>query len=146
MSELHRRRGAALAYGTKDAVIAEHGGKRHLGDDRHGIVARALAVNDAAPRVEIADDRSSVFLRRHRLDRHDRLKQRRATLLQRVAQCHTRRDFKGWRRRVAVAVLAVDQRHFEVDDRKSSEDARGKRGLEPLLDAPGCIPWAPRRR
>ena len=43
--------------------------------------AHVLALNMAAPRVEIADDGAGVFRNRHHLDLHDRLEQDRAALL-----------------------------------------------------------------
>src|SRR6185312_13663454 len=55
--ELHGEGGASLAHGAQVVDVREHVGERHHGTDDVGVAAHVLALNMAAPRVEVADDR-----------------------------------------------------------------------------------------
>ena len=85
MIELHREGGASLAHRAQVIDVAEHVGERHHRVDDVGVAAHVLALDLAAPRVEVADDGAGVVLRRHHLDLHDRLQQHRLAELQRFA-------------------------------------------------------------
>src|SRR5450830_604190 len=133
--ELHSESGAPLRHGTQRVDVTEHVGKRLHRVDDVGVAAHVLALNMAAPRVEIANDGASVFRHRHDLDLHDRLEQHRAALLQRLAQGAARADFERQRRRIDVVIAAVDQRHLEIDHREAGEQAGTEHRFETLLDA-----------
>src|SRR5262249_48762164 len=77
MIELHGEGGAPLGHGAQVVDVAEHVGERHHRVDDVGVAAHVLALDLAAPRVEVADDGAGVVFRRHHLDLHDRLEQNR---------------------------------------------------------------------
>src|SRR6202166_2760997 len=53
--ELHGESGASLTHGAQIVDVAEHVGERHHGVHHHGVAAHVLALDLAAPRIEIAD-------------------------------------------------------------------------------------------
>jgi hypothetical protein len=100
-----------LASGTKALI------------DR-GNAAGLSALDLATARVQIADDRPGILIRRHNLDLHHRLKQFWASLLDGFAERGTPCDFKGKNRGVHIVVGAVGQRRLDVEHREAGNRAR----------------------
>src|SRR5581483_10880260 len=125
----------SLAHRAELVDVAEHVGERHHRVDDLRVAARIGAGDLAAPRVDVADHRAKILLRRHHLDLHDRLEQHRARLLQRVAEGLPRADLEGERRRIDIVIGAVDQGDAYVDHREADQHARGQNRLQALLDA-----------
>src|SRR3989440_1108462 len=135
MIELHRKGRASLAHRAQVIHVPKHIHKRHHRVDDVGVATHVLALDLAAPRIQVADDGAGVVFRGHHLDLHDRLEQNGLALLQRFAECRARCDFEGQRRRVDVVILAVDQLHLDIHHREAGDDARTHDAVEALFDA-----------
>src|SRR6266496_547748 len=73
---LHVEAAAALGHGGEVNAVSQH--LRHWGLGLYDRVPTLVvhALNATAPRVEVAHDRASEFVRHRDLNRHDRLEQR----------------------------------------------------------------------
>src|SRR4051812_14465299 len=132
--ELHRVGGAALSVGAQVGRVAEHLAERHVCRDRERVAAPLLALEAPAPAAEVADDVAEEVLGRHDLDLEDRLEQDGLRAARRLLEGERAGDLEGDLRRVRLVVLAVDERHADVDDGVARAHAVGERLLDALLD------------
>src|SRR4051794_18088220 len=132
--ELHRVGRPALGVGAQVGGIAEHLAQRDVGADRQGVAAALLALQAPAPAAEVADDVAEEVLGGHDLDLEDGLEQDRLRATRGLLEGEGAGDLEGDLRRVRVVVLAVDERHSDVDDRVARAHAVGERLLDALLD------------
>jgi hypothetical protein len=61
--ELHSERGASLAHRAQAIHVPEHLHERHHRMDDTGVAARVLTLDLAAPRIQVADDRTGTVFR-----------------------------------------------------------------------------------
>src|SRR3954452_8306722 len=132
--ELHRVGRAPLRVGAEVWRVAEHLAQRDVGGDRERVAAVLLALQAAAPAAEVADDVAEEVLGGHDLDLEHRLEQDGLRAARGLLEGERAGDLEGDLRRVRVMVLAVDERHADVDDRVARADAVGQRLLDALLD------------
>src|SRR4051812_28873440 len=132
--ELHRVGRAALGVGAQVGGVAEHLAQRNVGADRERVAAALLALQAPAPAAEVADDVAEEVLGGHDLDLEHRLEQDRLRATRGLLEGKRAGDLEGDLRGVRVMVLAVDERHADVDDRVARAHAVGERLLDALLD------------
>src|SRR4051794_35364764 len=132
--ELHRVRRAALGHRAHVGRVAEHLAQRDVGVDDLRVAALPELVHAATPAAEVADDVAHVVLGRHDLDLEHRLQQDRLGPLGRLLERRRAGDLEGDLRGVRVVVLAVGQRHADVDHRVAGADAGLQRLFDALLD------------
>src|SRR3954468_10364916 len=132
--ELHRVGRAPLRVGAEVCRVAEHLAQRDVGGDRERVAASLLALQAAAPAAEVADDVAEEVLGGHDLDLEHRLEQDGLRAPRRLLERERARDLEGDLRRVRLVVLAVDERHADVDNRVPGAPAVGERLLDALLD------------
>src|SRR3954452_25425179 len=132
--ELHRVGRAPLRVGAEVWRVAEHLAQRDVGGDRERVAAVLLALQAAAPAAEVADDVAEEVLGGHDLDLEHRLEQDGLRAARGLLEGERAGDLEGDLRRVRVVVLAVDERHSDVDDRVARAHAVGERLLDALLD------------
>src|SRR6187549_1063429 len=75
VAELHRELPAARGVGAQIADVTEHLAERNVGFDAHVGRRRLLAVDHAAPAVQIADHIANVCVRDEHVDLHDGFEQ-----------------------------------------------------------------------
>ena len=73
MAEFHGELAAAGGHGAAVADIAEHGAEGGLGFDAAAAGGAVLALDDAAPAVEVADDVTDFFFGGEDVELHDRV-------------------------------------------------------------------------
>src|SRR3954453_5908275 len=132
--ELHRVGRPALRVGAQVGRVAEHLAERDVGGDRERVAAPLLAFEAPAAPAEVADDVAEEVLGRDDLDLEDGLEQDGLRPARRLLEGERARDLEGDLRRVRLVVLAVDERHADVDDRVARAHAVGERLLDALLD------------
>src|SRR3954470_13203196 len=132
--ELHRVGRPALRVGAQVGRVAEHLAQRDVGGDRERVAAPLLAFEAPAAPAEVADDVAEEVLGRDDLDLEDGLEQDGLRPARRLLEGERARDLEGDLRRVRLVVLAVDERHADVDDRVARAHAVGERLLDALLD------------
>src|SRR3954453_14900256 len=121
--ELHAVAGPALGLRPKVTHVAEHLGERHQRLDDPGAGALLHRLDDATPRVEVADDVAHVVLGRRDLDGHHRLEQRGVGLAGRLLHHHRTGDLERHLGRVDLVVLTVQQRQLDTDQRVAGQHA-----------------------
>src|SRR6201747_797279 len=131
--ELHRVARAALRVGPQVGRVAEHLAERDVGGDGQRVAAPVLALDPSAAPAEVADDLAEEVLGGHDLDGEDRLEQDGLRAARGVLERQRAGDLEGDLRRVRVVVLAVDERHADVDHRVAGLHARRQRLLDALL-------------
>src|SRR3954471_20569006 len=132
--ELHRVGGTALRVGAQVGRVAEHLAERDVGRDRERVAAPLLALEAPAAPAEVADDVAEEVLGGHDLDLEHGLEQDGLRPARRLLEGERAGDLEGDLRRVRLMVLAVDERHADVDDRVARAHAVGERLLDALLD------------
>jgi hypothetical protein len=95
-----------------------------VGGDRQRVAARLLTLDAPAAPAEVADDVAQELLRRHDLDREDRLEQDRLGAARGLLEGERAGDLEGDLRRVRVVVLAVHEGDAHVDHRVIGHEAR----------------------
>src|SRR5262245_4512015 len=133
--ELHGELRPALAHRAERVHVAEHVGERDHGADHRGIAARLLAAHLAAPAGQVADNAADIFLRRNRLDLHDRLEQLGARFQRALAEGGAGRDLKRHNARIDIVIGTVDKADLDVEDGEAREYAGIDDALHPLLHA-----------
>src|SRR4051795_5694037 len=132
--ELHRVRRAPLRVGAQVGRVAEHLAERDVRADRQRVAAPLLALEAPAPPAEVADDVAEEVLGGHDLDLEHRLEQAGLRAASGLLKGERAGDLEGDLRRVRVMVLAVDERHADVDDGVARAHTVGQCLLDALLD------------
>src|SRR6202022_2497604 len=136
--KLHAVDRAALGLGPQIGRITEHVAQRHIGA-YHLHRGPAFHAEDlAAPRGQVPEDLTHEFLGHDDLALHDRLEQRRLTLVHAVLGRHRPGDGEGHLVGVDLVVRAVDQGRLDVDHREARQHAAVER-LDDALLAPGGV-------
>src|SRR4051794_2404815 len=132
--ELHRVGRAPLRVGAEVCRVAEHLAQRDVGGDRERVAASLLALQAPAPAAEVADDVAEEVLGGHDLDLEHRLEQDGLRAARRLLEGERAGDLERDLRGVRLVILAVDERHADVDDRVARAHAVRQRLFDALLD------------
>src|SRR6267143_44921 len=138
--ELHRGRRPSLRHRAEVRHVAEHLSEGHVRTDDLGGAARLHRDDAAAATVQIAHDGAHVLLRRHDLDVHHGLEERRLGLAARLLETQGRGDLERHLRGIHLVVGAVGEPNLDVDHRVAGQDTRLERLADALLDRRDVFP------